>query len=90
MNNAFTVYRVGSVSYTKCSFPNGACAAGCPTSYTECTFKKSHDKYAVWAYGSSNININKCVFVFMLFILRFFQPLLSIQYLSDKVHPFSY
>ena len=61
MNVAFTVYRVGAVNYTSCKFPNGACAAGCPTTYTECTFQKSHDKYAVWAYGA-DVTINECVF----------------------------
>ena len=62
MNMAFTVYRVGSVEYTDCQFPNGACAAGCPTTYTGCTFEKSHDKYAMWAYGSNDIKVDECVF----------------------------
>ena len=61
MNCSFTVYRVASVSYTNCSFPNGACAAGCETTYTSCTFQKSHDKYAFWAYGA-DITIDNCVF----------------------------
>ena len=62
MNMAFSVYRVGSVSYDNCSFPNGACASGCSTTYTECTFEKSHEKYAVWAYGSDDITIENCKF----------------------------
>jgi len=61
MNVAFTVYRVGSVSYTNCTFPNGACAAGCPTSYTGCTFQKSHDKYPLWAYGA-DVTVERCTF----------------------------
>ncbi len=52
MNVAFSVYRVGSVAYTDCTFPNGACAAGCPTTYTGCEFGTSHDKYGLWAYGT--------------------------------------
>lgn len=62
MNVAFTVYRVGSVSYTNCTFPNGACAAGCPTKYFDCTFNKSNEKYALWAYGSSDIEVDSCAF----------------------------
>ena len=62
MNVAFSVYRVASASYLNCTFPNGACAAGCPTTYTGCTFGKSNDKYAVWAYGSNDIKIDDCKF----------------------------
>ncbi|MBR3883742.1 MAG: hypothetical protein IKJ31_03180, partial [Bacteroidaceae bacterium] len=61
MNVAFTVYRVATVSYTDCTFPNGACAAGCPTTYTGCTFQKSHEKYSFWAYGT-DVTIDSCVF----------------------------
>lgn len=61
MNMAFSVYRVGEVNYTNCTFPNGACAAGCPTTYTECTFEKSHEKYALWAYGTE-VAIDDCFF----------------------------
>ncbi len=61
MNMAFSVYRVASVKYTNCQFPNGACAAGCPTTYTNCTFEKSHEKYALWAYGTEVV-VDECTF----------------------------
>ena len=61
MNVAFSVYRVGEVFYTECSFPNGACAAGPDTTYTNCTFGKSYDKYALWAYGA-DVTVDTCVF----------------------------
>lgn len=61
MNVAFTVYRVSSVDYTGCQFPNGACATGCPTTYTDCTFEKSYDKYALWAYGTE-VSVDECTF----------------------------
>lgn len=61
MNVAFSVYRVGSVSYTDCTFLNGACAAGCPTTYTRCTFLKSHEKYSFWAYGA-DVTVDNCIF----------------------------
>lgn len=61
MNVAFTVYRVGAVNYSECTFANGACAAGCPTTYTKCTFQKSNEKYALWAYGA-DVTVNTCTF----------------------------
>ena len=56
-----TVYRVGSVNYNNCTFPNGACAAGCPTTYTGCNFNKSHENYPLWAYGA-DVTVDTCVF----------------------------
>lgn len=61
MNVAFTVYRVGAVNYTGCTFLNGACGAGCPTIYTNCTFNKSNEKYCLWAYGA-DVHVDECVF----------------------------
>lgn len=61
MNVAFSIYRVASVSYTNCTFPNGACAAGPATSYSGCTFQKSHEKYALWAY-SADVTVDNCTF----------------------------
>jgi len=55
MNMAFSTYRVGSVSYIGCVFSNGACAAGPVTTYTNCHFYMSHDKYSLWAYGAEII-----------------------------------
>ncbi len=61
MNVAFSVYRAGTVVYTNCYFANGACASGASTSYTNCTFKRSNDKYGLWAYGAE-ILVDGCTF----------------------------
>ncbi len=62
MNCGFTTYRVASVSYSGCTFPNGAAAGGCATNYSGCTFGKSHDKYALWLYGNPDVNVDNCIF----------------------------
>jgi len=62
MNCCFTVYRVSSVTYSGCSFPNGACAAGCPTSYSGCTIGTSYDKYGMWFYGNTSVTVDGCTF----------------------------
>lgn len=62
MNVAFSVYRVGSVSYENCYFANGSAASGCPHTYTGCTFMRSHDKYGLWAYGSNDVVVEGCTF----------------------------
>lgn len=62
MNCGFTTYRVASVSYSGCTFPNGAAAGGCATNYSGCTFGKSHDKYALWLYGNPDVNVDNCNF----------------------------
>ena len=61
MNVAFSVYRVGAVNYTNCHFANGSCASGSATTYTKCTFKKSNDKYGLWAYGA-DVVVDNCDF----------------------------
>lgn len=64
MNSFFTVYRVKEVSYTDCYFPGGACAAGCTTTYTGCTFENSDSdgKYSLWVYGNADCTVADSTF----------------------------
>ena len=62
MNVAFGLYDVVEVAYTKCFFANGAYASSGKVTYTECTFKRSWDKYGLWAYGNVNITVDGCTF----------------------------
>ena len=62
MNVAFGVYDVVEVAYTNCTFANGSYASSGEVTYTGCTFKKSWDKYGLWAYGDADITVDNCVF----------------------------
>ena len=62
MNVAFGVYDVNSVSYKDCVFSNGAYASSGKTTFTNCTFYKSHDKYGLWAYGNVDCTVDGCTF----------------------------
>jgi len=62
MNVAFGIYDVNSVSYTNCTFSNGAYASSGDVTFTGCTFYKSHDKYGLWAYGDVDAIVDDCVF----------------------------
>ena len=62
MNVAFGVYDVNEVTYTNCTFANGAYAAAGKVTYTGCTFKRSHDKYGLWAYGNVDVTVDDCTF----------------------------
>ena len=62
MNVAFGVYDVVEVTYTGCTFANGAYASSGKVTYTGCTFKRSHDKYGLWAYGNAEIVVDGCTF----------------------------
>lgn len=62
MNVAFGVYEVSEVTYTNCTFANGAYASAGKVTFTECTFKKSHEKYGLWAYGDVNATVDGCIF----------------------------
>lgn len=62
MNVAFGVYDVVEVVYTNCVFANGAYASSGNVTYTNCTFKKSWDKYGLWAYGDVDVTVDACVF----------------------------
>ena len=58
MNVAFGVYDVTEVTYTGCNFANGAYASSGKVTYNDCTFKRSHDKYGLWAYGNVDVTVN--------------------------------
>ena len=62
MNVAFGVYDVNSVSYTDCTFLNGAYASSGENTFTGCTFYRSHDKYGLWAYGNVDCTVDGCTF----------------------------
>lgn len=62
MNVAFGVYDVVEVVYTNCVFANGAYASSGNVTYTGCTFKKSWDKYGLWAYGDVDVTVDGCKF----------------------------
>ena len=62
MNVAFGVYDVAEVTYTGCTFANGAYASSGKVTYTDCTFYRSHDKYGLWAYGNVNVTVDNCTF----------------------------
>ena len=62
MNVAFGIYDVKSVSYTDCTFANGAYASSGKNTFTGCTFYRSHDKYGLWAYGDVEVVVDDCTF----------------------------
>lgn len=58
MNVYFSVYRVKSVSYTNCVFPNGVCAAGCATTFMGCNFaNNASGKYSLWVYDDAQVTV---------------------------------
>ena len=68
MSKYFTVYRTGDVSYTDCTFPDGACAANEKTStrtsvsYTSCQFGGATGKYGLWIYANTDCSVDNCSF----------------------------
>ena len=58
MNVYFTVYRVGEVNYTNCTFPDGACAQGCAATYTDCEFaNQTSGEYSLWVYANTTVTV---------------------------------
>lgn len=62
MNVAFGIYDVEEVTYTNCTFENGACASSGKVTFDGCTFKKSWDKYGLWAYGNVDVTVQNSTF----------------------------
>lgn len=62
MNVAFGIYDVLKVTYTNCTFTNGAYASSGVNTFTKCTFYRSYDKYGLWAYGDAEVIVDNCVF----------------------------
>lgn len=63
MNVYFTVYRVAEVNYTNCTFPDGACAAGCEATYDHCNFANmTSGKYSLWVYDNAQCTVTDSEF----------------------------
>jgi len=62
MNVAFGIYDVNEVTYTDCTFSNGAYASSGTNTFKNCTFYKSYDKYGLWAYGNVDVVVEGCTF----------------------------
>lgn len=62
MNVAFGIFDVAEVSYTNCTFLNGAYASSGKVTFNGCTFYRSHDKYGLWAYGNVDITVDGSTF----------------------------
>lgn len=59
MNQYFTVYKVAEVSYTNCTFPDGACAQGGEAIYNNCTFANTTSgEYSLWVYADVDCKVN--------------------------------
>ncbi len=56
MGNYFSV-QGGTVTYTNCTFPNGACTSGGTATYTNCTFQNSSE-YGLWVYDDALVTVN--------------------------------
>ncbi len=59
MNAYFTVYWAGTVTYTNCTFPDGACAQGGTVTYTGCNFaNQTSGEYSLWVYADCDVTVN--------------------------------
>ncbi len=65
MGYFFTVYRVKSVTYTGCTFPDGACCQGSTATYTDCDFYNNDHggKYSLWVYADVDCTVEDCDFM---------------------------
>ena len=55
MGNYFSV-QGGTATYTKCTFPNGACTSGGAATYTGCTFQNTSE-YGLWVYDDADVTV---------------------------------
>ena len=56
MGNYFSV-QGGTVTYTNCTFPNGACTSGGTATYNGCTFQNTSE-YGLWVYDDAFVTVN--------------------------------
>ncbi len=56
MGNYFSV-QGGTVTYTNCIFPNGACTNTGTATYNNCTFKNTSE-YGLWVYDDALVTVN--------------------------------
>lgn len=64
MGYFFAVYRIATVTYTNCQFPDGACAQNCTAVYDNCTFYNNTygGKYSLWVYAGVDCTVKNCTF----------------------------
>ena len=48
----------GTVTYTNCTFLNGACTSGGTATYTGCTFQNAKEQYGLWVYDDALVTVN--------------------------------
>lgn len=56
MGNYFSI-QGGTVNYTNCTFPNGACTSGGVATYTNCTFQNTSE-YGLWVYDDALVTVS--------------------------------
>ena len=56
MGNYFSI-QGGTVTYTDCTFPNGACTSGGTATYDNCTFQNTSE-YGLWVYDDALVTVN--------------------------------
>ena len=56
MGNYFSI-QGGAVTYTDCTFPNGACTSGGVATYVDCTFQNTSE-YGLWVYDDALVTVN--------------------------------
>ena len=89
MNLAFGVYSVDKVTYTDCTFVNGACASSGEVIFDGCTFYRSHDRYGLWVYGAADVTVSDSVFPDIRGIKLFAEGNLKVTDLTVKNTDFS-
>lgn len=55
MGNYFSI-QGGKVTYTNCTFPNGACTSGGTATYNNCTFQNTSE-YGLWVYDDAFVTV---------------------------------
>ena len=56
MGNYFSI-QGGTVTYTYCTFPNGACTSTATAVYNNCTFQNASE-YGLWVYDDALVTVN--------------------------------
>lgn len=56
MGNYFSI-QGGTVTYTNCTFPNGACTSTGTATYNNCTFQNTSE-YGLWVYDDALVTVN--------------------------------
>lgn len=56
MGNYFSI-QGGTVTYTGCTFSNGACTSGGTATYNSCTFQNTSE-YGLWVYDDALVTVN--------------------------------